>query len=156
MNKKDSDKDTSKDIYSQFKPELTPKQMLKLGVFGGHYFEVPTKDIPDEIMKLANTSASGKKDGKLNYFKTNASQSLAVWQKNGWINKVDPNGWFEWYIKYYYGRRLPKEDERQIKRWIAIRRHIGALANNCQAGDIFCRPRQRQAILHWAYDSRKL
>jgi hypothetical protein len=140
---------------SLFKPDLTPKQMLKLGVFGGHYFEVQTKDISKEIMKLANISKTNKKDPKLNYFKINASQPLSVWQKKGWINKVDPNGWFEWYIKYFYGRRLPKEDERQIKRWLAMRRHITQIKNNCRVGDESCRPRQRQALLHWAYDSRK-
>lgn len=139
-----------------FKPGLTPKQMLKLGVFGGYYFEVKTKDIPVEIMRLANISKIGKKDLKLNYFKVSASQPLAVWQKKGWINKVDPNGWFEWYIKYSEGRRLPKEDERQIKRWYMMRRHIGQITNNCRAGDTLCRPRQRQALLHWAYDSRKI
>lgn len=139
-----------------FKPDLTPKQMLKLGVFGGYYFEVKTKDIPSEIMRLANISKTDSKDPKLNYFKVSASQSLAVWQKKGWINKIDPNGWFEWYIKYFYGRRLLQEDERQIKRWKAIRRHAGAVVKNCRPGNIFCRPRQRQALLHWAYDSRKI
>lgn len=139
----------------RFKPDFTPKQMLKLGVFGGYYFEVKTKDIPVEIMKLANMSKTKKKDSELNYFKVSASQPLVVWQKKGWINKADPNGWFEWYIKYFYGRRLPKEDERQIKRWLAMRRHIMQIKNNCRAGDAFCRTRQRQALLHWAYDSRK-
>lgn len=140
----------------RFKPELTPKQMLRLGVFGGYYFEVPTKGVPAEIVKLANASKTGKKDPKLNYFKVSASQSLAVWQKKGWIHKEDPNGWFEWYIKYHNGRRLPAEDERQIKRWLAIKRHIMQIKNNCRPGDTFCRPRQRQALLHWAYDSRKM
>jgi hypothetical protein len=140
----------------RFKPDFTPKQMLALGIFGGYYFEVKTKNIPKEIMKLANTSKTGKKDPKLNYFKVSASQPLEVWQKKGWINKVDPNGWFEWYIKYFYGRRLPKEDERQIKRWYMMRRHITQVKNNCRSGDIFCRPRQRQALLHWAYDSKKI
>ncbi len=145
-----------KDFDPRFKPDLTPKQMIKLGVFGGHYFEVKTRGVPSDILKLANTSKTGKKDPKLNYFKISASQPLSVWQKKGWIYSADPNGWFEWYIKYSLGRRIPKEDERQIKRWLAIRRHISQLKNNCRAGDEFCRPRQRQAILHWAYDSRKM
>lgn len=139
-----------------FKPQLTPKQMLKLGVFGGYYFEVKTKVISKEIIKLANISKTKKKDPKLNYFKVSASQPLSVWQKNGWINKIDPNGWFEWYIKYFYGRRLQKEDARQIKRWYMMRRHITQVKNNCREGDTLCRPRQRQALLHWAYDSRKI
>jgi hypothetical protein len=147
---------SKKDFNITFKPQLTPKQMLRLGVFGGYYFEVKTRDIPKEIMKLANISEIQKKDSKLNYFKVNASQPLAVWQKKGWINKADPNGWFEWYIKYFYGRRLPKEDARQIKRWYMMRRHIAQVKNNCRVRDVFCRLRQRQALLHWAYDSRKI
>jgi len=44
---------------------------------------------------------------------------------------------------------------RQIKRWKAIQRHIAQLTKNCRKGDFSCRPKQRQALLHWAYDSRK-
>ncbi len=92
----------------------------------------------------------------LNYFKVAASQSLKVWQRKGWIYADDPRGWFQWYCRYYMGRRLPDEDARQIKRWKAISRHIAQLRKNCQLGDLNCRPVQRQAILHWAYDSRLL
>jgi hypothetical protein len=77
-------------------------------------------------------------------------------KKKGWIYKDDPRGWFEWYCRYYMGRRIEDEDDRQIKRWRAIRRHLGQINKNCRAGDINCRPRQRQALLHWAYDSRKI
>ncbi|MFA5999797.1 MAG: hypothetical protein WC783_02325, partial [Candidatus Paceibacterota bacterium] len=82
------------------------------------------------------------------------SQPLSVWKAKGWIRPQDPRGWFEWYCRYYLGRRT-KDDERQIKRWLAMRRHIMQIKNNCRAGDEHCRPRQRQALLHWAYDSRK-
>jgi hypothetical protein len=66
-----------------------------------------------------------------------------------------PRGWFQWYCRYYMGRRMPDEDGRQIKRWKAIRRHVRQLQLACEPGDLSCRRRQRQALLHWAYDSRK-
>lgn len=144
-----------KDFDPRFTPQLTPKQMLALGVFGGHYFSDMPKEFPKDWWTKAKLSKEGYDKNK-NFFKVKASQSLAVWQKNGWINPVDPRGWFQWYCRYYLGRRIPKEDERQIKRWLMIRRHIVQLQKNCSKGDLTCRPVQRQAILHWAYDSRKL
>ncbi len=144
-----------KNFAPDFKPDLSPKQMLKLGIFGGVYMTDATKEYPKEWF-VGVKLGEGKHDPKLNYFKVNASQPLSVWQKKGWISKDDPRGWFEWYCRYYMGRRIPDEDERQIKRWNAIRRHIGQIKKNCRAGDIFCRPKQRQALLHWAYDSRKM
>ena len=94
-------------------------------------------------------------NAELNFFKVNASQTLSVWKKNGWIHPQDPRGWFQWYCRYYMGRRT-QDDARQIKRWKAIWRHVAAVRKNCIAGDLTCRPRQRQAILHWAIDSRKI
>jgi hypothetical protein len=132
--------------------------MLALGVFGGIYMRDCTKEFPSDWFtkaKFANKD-SMKRDAKLNCFGVNASQPLSVWRKNGWIYKDDPRGWFQWYCRYYMGRRIEKEDDRQIKRWINMRRHITQIANNCRPGDIFCRPKQRQAVLHWAYDSRKI
>jgi len=142
-------------FHPDFKPDLTPKQMLKLGVFGGLYFGDKPKEYPKDWFEGGKISPDGKRHKELNYFKINASQPLSVWREKGWINKNDPRGWFEWYCRYFLGRRS-SDDERQIKRWKAIRRHMGAIAKNCRAGDLFCRPRQRQAVLHWAYDSRKL
>ena len=96
------------------------------------------------------------RDSKLNYFGVNASLSLDVWRKKGWIYKDDPRGWFQWYCRYFLGRRLPIEDNRQIKRWLGIIRHVTQIKHHCRTGDMMCRPRQRQAVLHWAYDSRKI
>jgi hypothetical protein len=139
---------------SQFKPELTPKQMLKLGVFGGKYMTDCKKEFPKDWFIGAKLN-SDFHDPKLNYFGINASQPLSVWRKKGWIYHEDPRGWFQWYCRYFMGRRCP-DDSRQIKRWKAISRHIAQVKKNCFKGDLACRPRQRQAILHWAYDSRKI
>jgi hypothetical protein len=92
---------------------------------------------------------------KLNFFGVNASQPLAVWRAKGWIHPDDPRGWFQWYCRYHLGRRHP-DDARQIQRWRALTRHITQLTRNCPTGALDCRPRQRQALLHWAYDARKI
>jgi hypothetical protein len=143
----------------EFTPDLTPKEMLTLGVFGGAYFpEFPemTSEFPVDWFESAKLSVTGKPDKECNYFGVLASQSLSIWQKKGWIYPEDPLGWFQWYCRYYLGRRVPLEDARQIKRWKAARRHAGALRLHCRPGDMKCRPRQRQALLHWAYDSRRI
>ena len=138
-----------------FSPELTPKQMLGLGVFGGHYFSDQPKEFPKSW--FVNAKLSEVKDPRLNYFKVDASQPLIVWQQKGWINEEhDPRGWFQWYCRYYLGRRLPEEDQRQIKRWQQIKRHVAQIKKHCYQEDLNCRRKQRQALLHWAYDSRKI
>ena len=143
-----------------FKPDLTPKQMLKIGVFGGAYFDgvrglVPS-DVPKSWFTGVKLSPDGEKHAQLNYFGVNASQPLSVWKEKGWMYRDDPHGWFQWYCRYYLGRRLPNEDRRQIKRWNAIRRHIAQIKKYCKIGDLDCRRTQRQAVLHWAYDSRNM
>ncbi len=137
-----------------FKPDLTPKQMLSLGVFGGKYMTDCRKEFPEDWFSQA-ILAKEKSDKKLNYFGVHASQSLLVWKQKGWIHEDDPRGWFQWYCRYYMGRRT-EDDSRQIKRWVNMRRHIMQIRHNCRAGDESCRPRQRQALLHWAIDGRKL
>ncbi len=144
-----------KNFDPEFKPELSPKQMLQLGVFGGKYMTDCQQEFPKEWFKTAKLSPE-KRNAKLNCFGVNASQPLSVWRKKGWIYPEDPRGWFQWYCRYYMGRRIPTEDQRQIKRWKAIRRHITQIRKNCRAGDLSCRKRQRQAVLHWAYDARKI
>lgn len=140
---------------NDFKPDLTPKQMLEMGVFGGVYFTGDEKEFPKSWFKKAKLSPDGEKHAELNYFKVNASKPLKYWQKKGWIREQDPKGWFQWYCWYYIGRRS-LDDERQIARWKAMKRHVAQVEKNCERGDLGCRPRQRQALLHWAYDSRKM
>ncbi len=144
-----------KNFYSDFTPHLTPQEMLELGVFGGLYFGDMPAEFPKKWFAHAKLSTDGKRHKELNYYGVNASQSLLVWQAKGWLHKDDPRGWFQWYCRYYMGRRH-EDDERQIKRWKAIVRHVAQIARNCRSGDQYCRRRQRQAILHWAYDPRKL
>ncbi len=147
-----------KNFDKEFKPDLTPKEMLELGVFGGVYMRDCTQEFPSDWFKKAKfaSAETNKPQTELNYFGINASQPLSVWKAKGWIYPEDPRGWFQWYCRYYMGRRIPDEDMRQIKRWKAIKRHIAQIAYNCRVGDEFCRSRQRQAVLHWAYDSRKI
>lgn len=139
----------------EFRPELTPKEMLALGVFCGKYMTDCRKEFPDSWFARARLSPLGR-DCALNYFGVGASQPLSVWREKGWIHPDDPRGWFQWYCRYYMGRRNPEEDARQIKRWKAIRRHVAQIKSRCEPGDLMCRRRQRQAVLHWAYDSRKI
>ena len=137
-----------------FNPELTPKEMLALGVFGGKYMTDCRKEFPTSWFAAAKLCAQ-RHDPTLNYFGVNASQPLAVWQAKGWIHPQDPRGWFQWYCRYYSGRRSD-DDARQIRRWRAIARHAAAVRRNCRNRDLDCRRRQRQALLHWAYDSRRI
>lgn len=143
-----------RNFHPDFKPEITPKEMLRLGIFGGVYMRDCTKEFPKSWFKSARL-AKNKRDATLNFFGVNASQPLSIWKENSWIHPDDPRGWFQWYCRYYMGRRH-EDDERQIKRWKAIKRHIAQLKKHCISGDWECRKKQRQAILHWAYDSRKI
>ncbi|HEY1583121.1 MAG TPA: hypothetical protein VGF73_08485 [Chthoniobacterales bacterium] len=147
-------KPTGKDFAPGFKPQLTPKEMLRLGVFGGKYMTDCQEEFPNDWFEKAKLCHE-RHDPELNFFGVNGSQPLAVWRKKGWIHDEDPRGWFQWYCRYYLGRR-GLDDERQIKRWRAVRRHVAQLKKNCGRGDFECRPKQRPALLHWAYDSRKM
>jgi hypothetical protein len=141
-------------FHVDFAPELTPKQMLEMGVFGGKYMTDCLDEFPDDWFTHARLCAT-RHDPALNYFGVNASQPLAVWREKGWIYHEDPRGWFQWYCRYYMGRRCP-DDDRQIKRWKAMKRHIAQIRKHCRKGDLACRPKQRQALLNWAYDSREM
>jgi hypothetical protein len=144
-----------KNFDPDFRPDLTPKEMLALGVFGGKYMTDARDEFPEDWFEHAKLSPA-KHDKSLNYFGVDASQPLSVWQAKGWINRDDPRGWFQWYCRYYSGRRLPDEDARQIKRWKQMVRHVAQVKYACRPGDATCHTRQRQALLHWAYDSRRL
>ena len=146
---------TGRNFDPEFKPELTPQQMLALGVFCGKYITDGRNEFPKSWFKNAKLAPPSGRDCSLNYFGVDASAPLSEWRKRGWINSADPRGWFQWYCRYYMGRRH-NDDERQIKRWQKMTRHIRWLQNGCGVrGSLSCRPRQRQALLHWAYDSRK-
>lgn len=143
-----------RDFDPAFTPDLTPREMLHLGVFCGKYMTDCRREFPASWFEGARL-ASGPRDCRLNFFGVDASQPLSVWRAKGWIHPDDPRGWFQWYCRYYVGRRM-EDDARQISRWKAIRRHVRQIEKNCEPGDVFCRPRQRQALLHWAYDSRRI
>ena len=139
-------------FHAEFKPQLTPKRMLEMGVFGGKYLTDCQAEYPADWFIKAKFSPE-RVNHDLNFFGVDASKPLSYWVEKGWIWPDDPRGWFQWYCRYYAGRRC-EDDDRQVKRWKAMTRHIAQLRKNCMRGDLMCRPRQRQALLHWAYDSR--
>ena len=135
-----------------FKPQLTPKKMLELGVFGGWYFGTEIDEYPKNWFKKAKLSKN-QFDETLNYFGVKSGLSRLEWKAKGWIFSDDPLGWFQWYCRYTMGRRIPSIDRIQIERWKAFGpRHIGGIKKNCKSGNYSCRKRQRQALLQWAYN----
>ena len=138
------------DFYKIFKPQLTPKKMLELGVFGGAYFGLEIKEYPKSW--FAKSKISKNFNVNLNRFKVKSGLSRNHWLKKGWIFKEDPLGWFQWYCRFSMGRRIRHIDEIQIKRWKNFTRHVQAIKKNCEEGDLTCRKKQRQAILQWAYN----
>ena len=133
-----------------FEPFYSPREMLEMGVFEGKYLNDCRAEFPASWYQ--NAKLAKQADASLNYFGTKSRQSLSVWRKKGWIFEPDPRGWFQWYCRYYLGRRLPDIDQLQIKRWRGFARHAGQIRANCHPGDIFCRRRQRQALLQWSHD----
>ncbi|MGH1415095.1 MAG: hypothetical protein ACRBB0_16520 [Pelagimonas sp.] len=133
-----------------FAPFYSPKQMLEMGVFEGKYCNDCTDELPSDWFE--NAKISEKPDVSLNYFGIKSRQPLSTWREKGWIYGPDLRGWFQWYCRYFMGRRLPEIDAIQVKRWRAFARHAGQIRANCHSGDIFCRPRQRQGLLQWSYD----
>lgn len=145
---------TDKQWDNRFGPSYTPMEMLDLGIFEGIYTgaikNIPTK-YKEHDKVLADTS---KPDIELNKFKVKSRQSLKVWQENGWTTKDSPLGWWEWYIKYFEGRRIPDEDKWQIGRWRSfVARHQGQVSAKCDLKDNDCNTKQRQGLLQWAWNS---
>jgi len=133
-----------------FQPFYTPQEMLKMGIFEGKYCNDCRHEFPKTWFHGAKTS--DKPDPSINYFGIKSRQPLGIWQEKGWIIGPDPRGWFQWYCRYYLGRRMPEIDAKQIKRWRAFSRHAGQVRANCEPGNWTCRPRQRQALLQWSHD----
>lgn len=140
-------------FHPEFRPHFSPLEMLQLGIFEGKYMNDCQTEFPHNWFWKAKISPE-KPDINCNYFKVKSRQPLSIWRKNLWIAPNDPDvrGWFQWYCRYYLGRRDKELDMRQIKRWKSFARHQGQILKNCSAGDLNCRPRQRQALLQWSYN----
>ena len=139
-------------MKKEFSPQVSPQEMLELGIFGGWYFKGDIDEYPETWFKEAKISTNGF-NKNLNFFEIMAGQPMSIWKNKGWITPEDPFGWFQWYCRYSLGRRIPRVDAFQIRRWQSFGpRHIGAIKKNCEKGNIYCRKRQRQALLQWAYD----
>jgi len=149
------DAPVGKNFDPEFRPALTPPEMLELGVFEGKYLNDCMNEFPLEwYIKTKNKLSPEHPDISKNRFRIKSRLSRKEWVRKGWIQPGDPDvrGWFQWYCRYYMGRRDPVLDKRQIKRWKSFARHAGQIRKNCNPGDLSCRPKQRQALLQWAYD----
>ena len=139
----------------EFRPHLTPAEMLRLGVFGGKYMTDCRREFPKSWFARAKLSPKGR-DSALNFFGVDASQPLSEWRaRAGSIRTIRAAG-FSGIAAITWAAACRRRIARQIKRWKAIRRHVRQVQKNCEPGDLTCRKRQRQALLHWAYDSRKI
>ena len=139
------------DKDSRFEPVFSPMEMLKLGVFEGKYINDSRDEFPEEWYIDAKISQTP--NVLCNYFKVKSRQSLHDWKTSGWIYGPDKRGWFQWYCRYYIGRRIPDIDNIQMKRWRQFKRHYGQVLKNCPPGDLTCIPKQRQALLQWSYNA---
>ncbi len=144
------DEPAGKNFAPGFTPFFTPQDMLAMGVFEGKYCNDCRNEYPKDWFEKARTSETPNPD--LNRFKIKSRLPLSEWRRKGWIVGPDPRGWFQWYCRYYLGRRIENIDEWQIRRWKAFSRHAAQIRANCMPGDLACRPRQRQALLQWSWN----
>mgnify|MGYP003641217728 FL=1 len=148
-----------------FNPNLSPKEVVLLGSFGGSYFGFPIDEHTDyDYTSLFNYHFDGVDTflymgetykPKLNQHKVRSGMGYQYWKDMGWMHEDDPYGWFEWYCKYSMGRRH-QDDERQIKRWSGVcgpsgrwRQRIYKLIHETSNWNIS--PRIQQTLLHWGY-----
>jgi hypothetical protein len=166
------------ELGPEFQPALSPAEMLMLGVFEGAYLNDCYTEFPVEWFLgglMTDSLRPGSPDPTVNLFKIKSRQPLSVWRENGWVpgnsgnsglsglsvtgrailgspENPDERGWFQWYCRYWMGRRIPALDSVQIGRWKSFARHAGAIKANCKPGDLSCRPKERQALLQWAWN----
>ena len=153
----------------KFGANKTPIEVIREGAFGGIYFRDIYSGINEkwyknpwkEFIQLRNIDAkfciSDYYDKNLNKYKVETGTSPRFWENNGWINEIDPFGWFQWYFRYCLSRRS-KDDKRQINGWKKIvSKFRGKLVKMIRdAGSKFhgysILPKIRQILLHWGYE----
>jgi hypothetical protein len=141
--------------YPDFKPKYNPGKMLQMGVFEGKYCNDQIFEFPKEWYSNMNKFSPESPNPKINYFGVKSRQSLQEWLKKKWIpcaeGDKDNRGWFEWYCRYWLGRRQPLVDLVQIKRWKSFTRHYAQYLKNTKGKGKNIHPRRRQALLQWSY-----
>ena len=153
-----------------FKPYMSPAEILAMGAFEGKYLNDSYNEFPAEWFIQAAAlnklrPAPLGPDPTINYFGVKSRLPLTEWRKSGWAPRKggsgllgdpkqnpDERGWFQWYCRYWMGRRIPELDAKQIARWRSFKRHSGAVRKGCPPRKLSCRPVERQALLHWAYN----
>ncbi|XP_056602010.1 uncharacterized protein zgc:113208 [Triplophysa dalaica] len=160
--------------HPEFTPSMTPKEVLQAGSFGGTYFrpiyssvtKQHYKDVWQELPKdwlegltISSQVASSTYRENVNTYKVKCGGSLEMWESSGWIVPQDPYGWFQWYCRFYQGRRT-QDDERQISRWAKCAGVRGRWRNNlitkvvrsgCKYDNFSVSPVVRQTLQHWGY-----
>ena len=172
------DKKTGKLVFKdhpEFTPNLTPKQVIQAGTWGGCYFHprggkqgirgpcnITHEEFPQDWFAglKPDQYRSRRYDKDRNKYGVVAGQDQAYWEEHGWIIPQDPRGWFQWYCRFYLGRRT-KDDARQISRWVGVAGAKGRWKTNLCKKCVYANKRWdddtvspvvRQTMLHWAYE----